>query len=95
MLVRTGAPTWFPANRPLLPAAESDLAEDAEDVSLAERARVFAGAGALLVGGDLLVVGLSRLALLSDQGAGDGRRHLPEEPDPSRSGSVFSPGRTA
>lgn len=71
-------PTWFPAHRSFLAAAEADFAEDVEDVALAQRPRVFSRAGAPLVGGDLLAVGLSGLTLLSDQGAGDGRRHLPE-----------------
>lgn len=71
-------PTWFPPYGPLLPAAEANFAEDAEDVPLAQRAGVFAGAGATLVGGDLVAVGLAGLTFLTDQGAGDGRRHLPE-----------------
>lgn len=51
---------------------------------LAQRARVFAGTGAPLAAGDLVVVGLAGLTLLPDQGAGDGRRHLPP-----RTGSRF------
>lgn len=89
MLVRTGAPTWFPPYRTLLPTAEANFAEDAEDVSLAQRPGVLTGTGALLVGGDLLVVGLAGLALLPDQGAGNGRRHLPEAPNPCSGSQVW------
>lgn len=76
--MRVCEPTWFPSYRSFLSAAEANFAEDAEDVSLAQRSRVFTRTRASLVGGDLFAVGLSGLALLSDQGAGDGRRHLPE-----------------
>lgn len=72
-------PTWFPSHRSFLSAAEADFTEDAEDVSFAQRPRVFSWTRASLVGGDLFAVGLSGLTLLSDQGAGDGRRHLPRE----------------
>lgn len=71
-------PTWFPSYRSFLSAAEANFAEDAEDVSLAQRPRVFTGTRASLVGCNLVAVRLAGLALLSDQGAGDGRRHLPE-----------------
>lgn len=46
-------------------------------MSLAERAGVFAGAGATFRSRDPVAVRLPRLALLPDQGAGD-RGHLPE-----------------
>lgn len=72
-------PTWFPSYGFFFPAAEANFAEDAEDVALAQRARVFTGTRASLVRGDFVAVGLSRLTLLSDQGAGDGRCHLPEK----------------
>lgn len=84
-----GAPTWFPAYRPLLPTAEADFAKDAEDVSLTQRPWVFTGTRAFLVGGNLLIVGLASLTLLSDQGAGDGRRHPPEEPNPCSGSQVW------
>lgn len=46
-------------------------------MSLAERAGVFAGAGATFRSRDPVAVRLPRLAFLPDQGAGD-RGHLPE-----------------
>ena len=59
-------PTWFPSDGSFLPAAEANFAEDAEDVSLTQRPRVFGRTRASLVGGDLLAVGLSGLTFLSD-----------------------------
>lgn len=44
-------------------------------MSLAERARVFAGTGASFGGRDPIAVGFPRLAFLSDQRTGD-RGHL-------------------
>lgn len=76
--LRVCEPTWFPSYRSFLSAAEAHFAEDAEDVSVTERLLLFSRTRASLVGGDLVAVGLASLTLLSDQGAGDGRRHLPE-----------------
>lgn len=69
--------TWSPPNGSFLAAAETDFAEDPQEMPLAERARVFAGAGATFRSRDPVAVGFPRLAFLPDQGAGD-RGHLPE-----------------
>lgn len=90
--------TWFPAYWSFLSAAEANFAKDVEDVSLTQRPRVFTGTRASLVGGDLVAVGLAGLALLSDQGAGDSRRHLPDrwaEPQRTAIPAVWSESEVA
>lgn len=84
-------PTWFPPYRSFLPAAEADFAEDAEDVPFTQRPRVFTRTRASLVGGDLFTVGLASLALLSDQGAGDGCCHLPKRWTEPQKKQIFCP----
>lgn len=74
---KSTALTWSPPNGSFLAAAETDFAEDPQEMSLAERAGVFAGAGATFRSRDPVAVRLPRLAFLPDQGAGD-RGHLPE-----------------
>lgn len=69
--------TWSPPDGSFLAAAETDFAEDPQEMPLAQRAGVFAGAGAPFRSRDPITVGLPRLAFLPDQGAGD-RSHLPE-----------------
>lgn len=78
--------TWSPPHRPLAAAAEAHFAEYPENVPLAQGAPVFAGAGAALGGRHPVAVGLPRLSLLPDQGAGDRRSH---------SGSARARGSTA
>lgn len=62
--------TWSPPHWPLAAAAEAHFAEYPEDVPLAQGAPVFAGAGTALGGRHPVAVGLPRLSLLPDQGAG-------------------------
>lgn len=69
--------TWSPPNGSFLAAAETDFAEDPQEMSLAKRAGVFARAGATFRSRNPVAVRLPRLAFLPDQGAGD-RGHLPE-----------------
>lgn len=84
-------PTWFPANWSFLSAAEANFAKDAEDVSLTQRPRVFTGTWASLVSGDFVAVGLAGLALLSDQGAGDSRRHISERRTKPQRNKISAP----
>lgn len=74
---KSTALTWSPPNGSFLAAAETDFAEDPQEMPLAERAGVFAGTGATFRSRDPVAVGFPRLAFLPDQGAGD-RGHLPE-----------------
>lgn len=74
---KSTALTWSPPNGSFLPAAETDFAEDPQEMPLAERAGVLAGAGATFRSRDPVAVRLPRLAFLPDKGAGD-RGHLPE-----------------
>lgn len=74
---KSTALTWSPPNGSFLAAAETDFAEDPQEMPLAERAGIFAGAGATFRSRDPVAVWLPRLAFLPDQGAGD-RGHLPE-----------------
>lgn len=67
--------TWSPPHGPLAAAAEAHFAEYPEDVPFAQGAPVFAGAGAALGGRHPVAVGLPRLSLLPDQGAGYRRSH--------------------
>lgn len=67
--------TWSPPHRPLAAAAEAHFAEHPEDVPFAQGAPVFAGAGAAFGGRHPVAVGLPRLPLLPDQGAGYRRSH--------------------
>lgn len=67
--------TWSPPHWPLAAAAEAHFAEYPEDVPFAQGAPVFAGAGAALGGRHPVAVGLPRLSLLPDQGAGYRRSH--------------------
>lgn len=67
--------TWSPPHWPLATAAEAHFAEYPEDVPLTQGAPVFAGAGAALGGRHPVAVGLSRLSLLPNQGAGYRRSH--------------------
>lgn len=69
--------TWSPPNGSFLAAAETDFAEDPQEMPLAERAGVFARARATFRSRYPVTVRLPRLAFLPDQGAGD-RGHLPE-----------------
>ena len=69
--------TWSPPHGSFFATAEADFAEDPQEMPIAQRAGVFARAGATLRGGDPVAVRLPRLAFLTDQGAGD-RGHLPE-----------------
>lgn len=62
--------TWSPPHWPLAAAAEAYFAEHPENMPLAQGAPVFAGAGAALGGRHPVAVGLPRLPLLPDQGAG-------------------------
>lgn len=73
--------TWSPPNWSFLAAAETDFAEDPQEMLLVDRAGIFGGAGATFRGRDPVAVRLPRLAFLPDQGAGD-RGHLPE-PSPT------------
>lgn len=84
-------PTWFPAYWSFLSAAEANFAKDAEDVSLTQRPRVFTGTWASLVSGDFVAVGLAGLALLSDQGAGDSRRHISERRTKPQRNKISAP----
>lgn len=70
--------TWSPPNGSFLAAAETDFAEDPQEMPLVDRAGVFfARAGATFRSRNPVAVRLPRLAFLPDQGAGD-RGHLPE-----------------
>lgn len=70
-------PTWSPPSGwSFLAAAETDFAEDPQEMALANGTRIFAGAGTAFSSGDAVAVWLPRLAFLTDQGAGD-CGHLP------------------
>lgn len=81
--------TWSPPHWPLAATAEAHFAEYPEDVPLAQGAPVFAGAGPALGGRHPVAVGLPRLSLLPDQGAGYSRSHScpARAPDPGLPGA--------